>query len=82
MGMTRRSFPEHIPFSSPSSLDKELVRLVEEKTARESEAEEAKLNSNYIQVKPIIQTISTAPPVVSSASDNMTIHDNIDDLLR
>ena len=81
MGMKRRSFSEYILFSSPSSLDKELVRLVEEKTARELEAEEAKLNSNCIQVKPIIQTISTVPPV-SSPSDNMTIHEKIDDLLR
>ncbi len=73
-------------FSSSSSLDKELVRLVEEKKARELEEEKTQSNNNHIQVKPIIETIPvtspTPPPPGFSASDKMNINDKIDDLLR
>ena len=72
-----------------SSLDKELVRLVEERKARELEAEKAQAaattTNNNIQVKPIIETIPTTQPAAanaSSASDTMNINDKIDDLLR
>ncbi len=80
-------------FFFSSSLDKELVRLVEEKRARESEEYSSKpaiiitttAVNNNIQVKPIIETIPTTQPTpvaATSVSDTMNINDKIDDLLR
>lgn len=65
------------------SLDKELVRLVEEKKARELAEEENKSNVTQIQVKPIIETVST-PNLTSaaSASAKTDLNEKIDELLR
>jgi hypothetical protein len=73
----------HFFFFFSSSLDKELVRLVEEKKARELEEEKTQSSNNHIQVKPIIETIPVTPtPPTFSASDKMNTNDKIDDLLR
>lgn len=73
------------------SLDKELVRLVEERKAREQEAMKNNNEGNQIQVKPIIETViekpaATPPPPSSSATVPVTTktmkNDTIDDLLR
>ena len=63
-------------------LDQELVRLVEERKARELEEEKLKFTKNHIQVKPIIETVPTISSRVPSAREKMELNEKIEDLLR
>ncbi len=68
------------------SLDKELVRLVEEKKLKEQlEASKNETTTNEIKVKPIIETIppeTSKPRPPSSSLVKMNNHDKAEDLLR
>lgn len=65
-----------------SSLDKELVRLVEKK-AREQEALDAQKAATQVQVKPIVET-AYSPSTATTITTTTTMANNvaIDDLLR
>lgn len=65
------------------SLDKELIRLVEEKKIKESAEMKTKQNTNNIQVKPVIETVASSKITsISPTSPKMSINEKIDDLLR
>ena len=73
------------------SLDKELVRMVEERKARErEEAEIAKATAaaatkNKIQVKPIIETVCQDTPAsttITTPAAKTNTNDKTEDLLR
>jgi len=63
------------------SLDKELVRLVEERRAKEVAENKNKATTNEIQVKPIIETIPTTTPAASSLVKTNN-DEKVDDLLK
>lgn len=73
-------------------MDKELVRLVEERKAKEMEASKLKAANHNIQVKPIIETADPPPPPppaapaplpsTTSTEAKMTLDEKVDDLLR
>ncbi len=55
---------------------------MEEKNARDIEAEKNPPTNNQIHVKPIIQTVKTSTSPASSPLVKMNNDDKIDDLLR
>ncbi|CAF2069702.1 unnamed protein product [Rotaria magnacalcarata] len=83
-----KELPEPVISDNNHGLDKELVRLVEERKAQEQEIAKRKESNNEIHVKPIIETVSDKPslpptmPPVASASAKIKDNEAIDDLLR
>jgi len=66
-------------------LDKELVRLVEERKAKEAEEnrKKAAVEKANIKVKPIVETVPPPPPSTTSVgTPSMTLDEKVNDLLR